>query len=57
MAVVRPQHDALAWKRGPRIWRDLMERLHDRPELTRLIGIGQIAGGIWWALQQEKADD
>lgn len=57
MALVRPQHDAMAWKQGPRPWRQLMGELHERPALTRFIGAAQIAGGIWWALQQEKADE
>ena len=57
MALVRPQHDALAWKRGPKPWRKLMGELHDRPALTRIIGIGQIVGGVYWALQQEKIED
>jgi hypothetical protein len=54
MALLRPKDDALAWKRGPEPWRKLMGALHDRPGLTRLIGIGQIAGGVLWALRQEK---
>jgi hypothetical protein len=57
MAVVRPEHDAMAWKTGPAPWKKLMHELHERPALTRVIGIAQIVGGIWWALQQEKADD
>jgi hypothetical protein len=56
MALVRPQHDARAWSTGPKTWQSLMNRLHDRPELTRLIGAAQIAGGVWWALHQEKLD-
>jgi hypothetical protein len=57
MAVVRPQHDAMAWKRGPRHWKRLMGELHERPALTRVIGVAQIVGGIWWALQQERMED
>ncbi len=57
MAVVRPQHDAMAWKTGPAPWKRLMHQLHERPALTRMIGVAQIVGGIWWALQQEKAED
>ena len=57
MALIKPQHDAMAWKRGPKPWRKLMGELHDRPTLTRLIGAVQIAGGIYWAMQQEKAED
>jgi uncharacterized protein YjeT (DUF2065 family) len=57
MALVRPQHDALAWKRGPEPWRKLMGALQDRPALTRIIGLGQIAAGVYWALQQEKTGE
>ena len=57
MAVVRPEHDALAWKGGPKPWQGLMQFLHERPLLTRTIGIVQVVGGIWWALQQEKEED
>jgi hypothetical protein len=57
MAVVRPQHDAMAWKQGPRPWRRLMGDLHERPTLTRMIGIAQIVGGVWWALHQEKCEE
>ncbi len=53
MAVVRPSRDARAWKKGPRPWRDLMRTLSENPNLTRAIGAAQIAGGVWWALQQD----
>ena len=56
MAVVRPEHDALAWKGGPKPWKELMQFLHERPVLTRAIGVAQVVGGVWWALQQEKGD-
>jgi hypothetical protein len=57
MALVRPQHDARAWSTGPKPWQNMMNNLHDRPALTRVIGVAQIAGGIWWALHQEKSDE
>ncbi len=57
MAVIHPEKDAMAWKRGPRPWQELMQKLHERPGLTRVIGVAQIAGGIWWALRQEKVRD
>ncbi len=57
MAVIHPQKDALAWKRGPKPWQELMHRLHERPGLTRMIGVAQIVGGVCWALRQEKAED
>jgi hypothetical protein len=57
MALVHPQRDAMAWHVGPAPWRALMRELHDRPALTRVIGVAQIAGGIWWALSQEHESD
>ncbi len=56
MALVRPQHDAMAWKQGPAAWKRLMHELHERPVLTRAIGVCQVVGGVWWALRQEKSD-
>jgi hypothetical protein len=47
---------ASAWKKGPKVWRDLMHGLSKRPVLTRAIGVAQIAGGIWWAIKQEDVD-
>ena len=31
MALLHPQKDALAWKRGPEPWKKLMHELHQRP--------------------------
>jgi uncharacterized protein YjeT (DUF2065 family) len=54
MALVHPEKDARAWKRGPKVWQNLMHGLSERPNLTRAIGVAQIVGGIWWALHQEE---
>ena len=54
MALVHPAKDARAWKKGPRLWCELMHALSERPGLTRLIGATQVAGGIWWALRQSR---
>ncbi len=54
MAVVHPQRDAMAWHVGPEPWQRLMRALHDRPALTRVIGVAQIVGGVVWALSQER---
>jgi hypothetical protein len=53
MAVIHPQRDARAWATGPAPWRTLMHALHDRPAITRAIGVVQIAGAVYWALNQE----
>lgn len=54
MALVCPHRDAAAWEAGPQWWRSLMHSLRERPALTRAIGAAQIAGGIWWALAEER---
>ncbi len=56
MALIHPQRDASAWKTGPKPWRNLMHELSNRPTLTRIIGLAQIAGGVYWALQQDNED-
>ena len=54
MAAVRPCRAAKAWIAGPKPWRRLMEHLADHPELTRTIGIAEVAIGLLWAMRQEK---
>jgi hypothetical protein len=56
MALAHPQRDAMAWKAGPKPWQELMHKLRDRPALTRMVGLAQVVGGVWWALSQEKQD-
>lgn len=53
MAIVRPRGDARAWEKGPKVWRDSMEWLGERPALTRAIGAVQILGGVLWALSED----
>lgn len=54
MAMVCPERDARAWRSGPKVWRSLMADLSKRPGLTRAIGALQVAGGVWWAIQNER---
>jgi hypothetical protein len=56
MAAIHPKRDATAWAAGPAPWRALMQALHDRPNLTRAIAVAQIAGGVYWALRDEKGE-
>ncbi len=55
LALVTPQREAKAWKLGPEPWRSAMGFLADHPKLTRMVGAAQIAVGIWWVSQREKA--
>ena len=54
MALVCPRSDAKAWQTGWQPWRKLMKSLGDHPNITRAIGIAQIAAGVAWALSEEK---
>jgi len=54
MAVINPRRDAHAWRVGPKPWKNLMHKLHEHPDLTRAIGLVQIAVGIAWVMRQEK---
>jgi hypothetical protein len=56
MALINPERDAKAWKKGPKPWRNFMHHLSKKPTLTRVIGVAQIAGGIYWALKQDEMD-
>ena len=56
MAVVHPRRDAHAWKKGPKLWREGMQFLADRPALTRSIGAAQVVGGVLWAMSQHYDD-
>lgn len=54
MALIHPERDAHAWKKGPKPWRQLMHALSERPTLTRAIGVAQITAGVLWALRQDR---
>jgi hypothetical protein len=54
MALLHPKKDTMAWKKGPKVWNDLMHGLHRRPNLTRAIGAAQLLGAIWWAFSYER---
>ena len=54
MALIHPSMDAQAWKTGPKVWRNLMHSLAEKPNLTRAIGATQILAGVLWALRQAR---
>ena len=54
MALVHPGRDAHAWKKGPKVWRELMQAMAKRPGLTRVVGAAQVVGGVAWALAQTR---
>ncbi len=52
MGLVRPCRYTHDWEIGPKGWRSLMEFLNERPNLTRVLGIMEVAGGMALAMSQ-----
>jgi homospermidine synthase len=57
MAVARPQHEALAWSRGPWLWRRSTRWMAKYPTMTRLVGAAQIVVGICWMIRKEEKQE
>jgi hypothetical protein len=53
-ALIAPSRQSRLWKFGPGSWRRLMEYFAQRPGLTRLLTVGQVAFGLWLGLRQAK---
>jgi hypothetical protein len=56
MGLIHPRRDAKAWHYGPEPWKNLMQSLEDRPNLTRAISAAQVVGGILWVLHSSRED-
>lgn len=56
MGLIHPKRDAKAWHYGPEPWKNLMQSLEDRPNLTRAISAAQVVGGILWVLHSSKQE-
>jgi hypothetical protein len=56
MGLIHPKRDAKAWHYGPEPWKNLMQSLEDRPNLTRAISAAQVVGGILWVLHSSRED-
>jgi hypothetical protein len=52
LGALAPERHVRLWKIGPPRLRQALEGLAHRPNLTRMISIGGLALGIWWALRQ-----
>jgi hypothetical protein len=55
LAVVEPRHHLALWESGPPWWRAVVEPFSARPSLTRCLGAGEVALGVWLALQLGKS--
>jgi len=56
MGIINPRRDVRAWQYGPQPWRNLMQSLEDRPNLTRALSAAQVIGGILWVLHSGKEE-
>lgn len=56
MGMIHPRRDAKAWHYGPEPWKNLMQSLEDRPNLTRAISAVQVIGGILWVLHSSREE-
>jgi len=56
MGLVHPTRAAKAWHYGPEPWKNLMQSLEDRPNLTRAISAAQVVGGILWVLHSSREE-
>ncbi|HEY8997362.1 MAG TPA: hypothetical protein VIM60_05665 [Edaphobacter sp.] len=56
MGIIHPRRDAKAWHYGPEPWKNLMQSLEDRPNLTRALSAVQVAAAVAWVLHSSKQD-
>jgi hypothetical protein len=47
MGTLLPVEHCLAFKRGPRVWRDAMDWFAARPQLTRGLSLAELGAGLW----------
>lgn len=47
-AAVLPRSRMRRWAVGPQWFKDLARTFHDRPMLTRALGLATAGVGLWW---------
>ena len=55
MGLMQPCRYTNEWKMGPSSWQDLMRFLNEHPNLTRILGAIEMAGGL--ILAMSESDD
>ena len=55
LAMVEPRRHVRLWERGPNWWTAMAEPFEERPNLTRFLGAGEVAFGVWLALRQSRS--
>jgi hypothetical protein len=58
MGLMRPCRYTQDWEMGPASWQRLMRFLNERPNLTRVLGAMEVAGGLALAMSEtDKRQD
>jgi hypothetical protein len=51
-ALIATRGQSRRWQLGPLPWQRLMTFFVERPNLTRALGVGEIAFGLWLGLRR-----
>lgn len=49
VAALKPKGHVRLWQKGPRLWRELLDPFARRPQLTRAVGVAEVAAGLLMA--------
>ncbi|HOJ56888.1 MAG TPA: hypothetical protein PK184_20265 [Phycisphaerae bacterium] len=52
LGTMAPREHCLLWRQGPPIWQKMIDFFIQRPRLTRLLAMGELAAGFWLAERQ-----
>jgi hypothetical protein len=52
--LISPREHSLLWEFGPDSFRNVARFFADNPNLMRLLGVLQVAFGLWLALRQYR---
>lgn len=47
VALMAPRRLSRSWQAGPKPYQDFVETFIQRPILTRVVSLGQVALGVW----------
>jgi hypothetical protein len=57
MEIVAPREHSRLWETGPETGRKAARFFAENPNLIRLLGISQVAFGVWLALRQYRDEE
>lgn len=59
LAAAWPEEHSLLWLSGPEAWRETVRPFAEYPNVTRFLGVAEVAFGLWLARKsmQARGDD